>query len=244
MCAQLGSFVTFVLNYVPAVEKTLALWTQSGLHLTFIQCFTTSSDVANINSKLRSLACLFNIILFSVSAFLVQFISSYRSIGKSRPDPFHVNKVHGATLEAHLREWLQESITEELSSNRHWLVSLFKWSQQFAFGPPKAIIISLQSLFSLRLTTTDQLGFVSTLSSVFGSLDSIIVLYIAIFLNVLQATELPSFAKSMGGHLPISNDSFLDSSATSSHHHTQSTLSFACYQRASICNPVRPCPKR
>ena len=54
MCAQLGSFVTFVLNYVPAVEKTLALWTQSILHLIFIQCFTTRNDVAGINNKLRS----------------------------------------------------------------------------------------------------------------------------------------------------------------------------------------------
>ena len=29
LCMQLGSFATLILNFVPAVEKTLSLWIQS-----------------------------------------------------------------------------------------------------------------------------------------------------------------------------------------------------------------------
>ena len=54
LCMQLGSFATVILNFGPAVEKTLSLWIQSLMHLAVIQCFTCNNDVANIRSKLLS----------------------------------------------------------------------------------------------------------------------------------------------------------------------------------------------
>ena len=205
MCAQLGSFVTFVLNYVPAVEKTLALWSQSILHLIFFQCYTTRNDVAGINNKLRSCGLSLQHYSFqrfcSPCAVCLKLPINWKRASRSTS----CQQVFGVMLEAHQLEWLQESTTDELSSNKHWLVSLFKWNQRFDSRPQKAIIINLQSLFLPLSMSTDQLGFVNMLSSVLGSLDSTILLCIAIFLNVQLGTESPNFAKSMANHRPTSN---------------------------------------
>ena len=161
LCIQLGSFATLILNFVPAVEKALSLWIQSLMHLVVIQCFTSNNDVANIRSKL--LSCDLRLDQYSFDRFCHPF-AVYIKLPILWRIPIKKQSVQQSKWSYVGSTAVGVTETEEPSSNRCSMGSLFKLSLQFVFGQQRETIQSLPLLFYILFRLpTDRLGLQSML---------------------------------------------------------------------------------